>query len=241
MTLKEGERFGVRREEWSNRYEVTLAPCNDCERYRPFRLTDKMLARLLTDTLKVPVRLDTLPRPEEAELIYSMPKDTVLQAMMQRSDNFLAEQLLLQAGMWLTDTLDARIAIDTLQTYLDAVLPDTVAWVDGSGLSRYNMVTPRSIVQLWRQLINIYGRERLLSLLAVGGKYGTIANWYAADPPFIYGKTGTLRHNHVLSGFLLTKSGKTLVFSYMHNHYNSGSTPVKEEMEQVLYKIREKY
>lgn len=241
LSFQEGERFGVRREEWSNRYEVTMGDCQDCERYRPVRLTDKMLAKLLSDTLKVPVTIDTLTIPAEAELIFSMPKDSVIKAMMQESDNFLAEQLLLQAGMMLTDTLDSQIAIDTIQSYLNAILPDTVAWVDGSGLSRYNMVTPRSIVYLWRELLKRYGEQRLMKILAVGGKAGTIENWYAKEPPFIYGKTGTLRHNHVLSGLLLTKSGKTLLFAYMHNHYNSGSNSIKEEMERVLYEIYEKY
>lgn len=241
VTLVEGERFNVRREEWSNRFEVTMGECDDCERFRPFRLTDQMIARLLSDTLDIPVTVDTLSIAEDARMIYSTPKDSVLKIMMQVSDNFLAEQLLLQAGMMLTDTLDSRIAIDTIQTYLNALLPDTLAWVDGSGLSRYNMFTPRSIVTLWEELIRLHGQENLMELLAVGGESGTIANWYANDPPFIYGKTGTLRHNHILSGLLMTKSGKTLIFAYMHNHYNSGSSPIKEEMEQVLLRIYEKY
>jgi D-alanyl-D-alanine carboxypeptidase/D-alanyl-D-alanine-endopeptidase (penicillin-binding protein 4) len=241
VTIKEGDSFDVRRQEWSNRFEVRLGECNDCERYRPLRMNDEMLVQLFSDTLNIPVSLDTLALPDEAELIYSMPKDSVLKVMMQDSDNFLAEQLLLQAGMMLTDTLNSRFAIDTIQTYLDTFLPDTLAWVDGSGLSRYNMVTPRSIVRLWQELIKIYGQQRLLNLLAVGGEVGTIEQWYTMVPPYIYGKTGTLRHNHVLSGLLMTKSGKTLIFSYMHNHYNSGSTPIKEEMEQVLYEVYEKY
>lgn len=241
ITLVDGESFIVQRREESNQFEVSLGNCFDCERYRPFRLTDEMLVKLLSDTLKTPVSLDTLSISDEAELIYSMPKDSVLKVMMQDSDNFLAEQLLLQAGMVLTDTLDSQVAIDSLQKSLDAILPDTVAWVDGSGLSRYNMVTPRSIVRLWQELINIYGQQRLMNLLAVGGETGTIEKWYAKTPPFIYGKTGTLRHNHVLSGLLIAKSGKTLIFSYMHNHYNSGPSVVKEEMEQVLYEVYEKY
>ena len=241
VSLAEGDRFTVRREEMANRFKVTMGECSDCESFRPLRLTDKMLINLLSDTLHNAVSIDTMTIAPDARLIYGMPKDSVLKVMMRRSDNFLAEQILLQAGMMLTDTLDSGIAIDTIQTYLDAILPDTLSWVDGSGLSRYNMVTPRSIVYLWQELINIYGKARLMNLLAVGGRYGTIENWYAADPPFIYGKTGTLRHNHILSGLLITKSGKTLLFAYMHNHYNSDSTPIKKEMERVLYRIYEKY
>ena len=103
------------------------------------------------------------------------------------------------------------------------------------------MTTPRNTAYLWQELIRIVGQDRLMELLAVGGKYGTIEDWYAMEPPFIYGKTGTLRHNHALSGLLITKSGKTLLFAYMHNHYKSGSTTIKKEMEQVLYTIYEKY
>jgi D-alanyl-D-alanine carboxypeptidase/D-alanyl-D-alanine-endopeptidase (penicillin-binding protein 4) len=191
--------------------------------------------------LKTAVSLDTLSLSSEARLVYGMAKDSVLKVMMQDSDNFIAEQLLLQAGMLLTDTLDTSLAIDTIQTYLRKILPDTIAWVDGSGLSRYNMVTPRSLVRLWQELVRIYGQSRLQNILAVGGRSGTIEDWYSSEPPFIYGKTGTLRHNHNLSGLLISKSGRTLVFAYMNNHFNSGSTPIKEEMERVLYEVYERY
>jgi len=237
----EGEKFAVERHETKNLFKVTLGECDDCIRNRPFRLTTEMTAKLLSDTLHVPVSIDTLALPDSSRLVFGMAQDSVLKVMMQESDNFLAEQLLLQAGMALTDTLDTSIAIDTIQTYLDAFLPDTLAWVDGSGLSRYNMTTPRNTAYLWQELIRIVGQDRLMELLAVGGKYGTIEDWYAMEPPFIYGKTGTLRHNHALSGLLITKSGKTLLFAYMHNHYKSGSTTIKKEMEQVLYTIYEKY
>lgn len=241
VTYLEGERFGVERAYDHNWFRITLGECGDCERQRPFRLSPEMMAALFADTLNVPVAIDTLRRPEDAKILYGSPQDSVVKVMMQHSDNFLAEQLLLQAGAVLTDTLDSSIAIDTIRTYLDAFLPDSVIWVDGSGLSRYNMTTPRNIVYLWQQLIRMYGEERLRQLLATGGKYGTIEHWYAADPPFIYGKTGTLRHNHVLSGLLITKKGKTLLFAYMHNHYQTSSSVVKEEMERVLHMIYEKY
>jgi D-alanyl-D-alanine carboxypeptidase/D-alanyl-D-alanine-endopeptidase (penicillin-binding protein 4) len=200
-----------------------------------------MLAALYQDTLKVPVTMDTLARPGDATLLTGMPQDSVFKVMMQESDNFLAEQLLLQVAGVLTDTLNTTYATDTLQYYLNQFLPDSAIWVDGSGLSRYNMITPRSVVRLWQELIGMFGEERLKSILATGGKSGTIENWYAADPPFIYGKTGTLRHNHNLSGMLIAKSGKTLLFSLMHNHYPTSTTEVKEEMDRILRMIYEKY
>jgi len=94
---------------------------------------------------------------------------------------------------------------------------------------------------LWQKLLEDFGRERLLQLISVGGESGTIKDWYIADQPYIYGKTGTLRHNHNLSGMLIAKSGRLLLFSYMNNHYQSSSSVIKEEMEKVLFKIYEKY
>ena len=242
LTFVQGEKFAVNREEQANKFTVTMGVCADCERQRPYRLTAAMTARLFSDTLGVPVTLvDTLARPDSARVLSGLPQDSVFKVMMQESDNFLAEQLLLQVAGVLKDTLNTALAIDSLHHVLHRFLPDSVIWVDGSGLSRYNMVTPRSVVMLWDKLLQMFGRERLLDIVSVGGVAGTIKNWYAAEQPYIYGKTGTLRHNHDLSGLLITKSGRLLLFAYMNNHYPTGSTPIKENMERVLHYIYEKY
>ena len=241
LILEQGERFGVTRREGSNTFKVTIGKCGDCERERPFRLTEEMITALYSDTLKIPVAIDTLAKPANVAILYGQAQDSVLKVMMQESDNFLAEHLLLQVGEALTDTLDSRMAIDTVQSYLQQFLPDSAIWVDGSGLSRYNMITPRSVVFLWKELIELVGEDRLKQIIAEGGVSGTIENWYGGEPSYVYGKTGTLRHNHNLSGMLTTKSGKTLLFSFMHNHYSTSTTPIKEEMERVLRMIYEKY
>jgi len=241
LIIEEGEEFKVEREENSNTFTVTIGSYTDSIRYRPFRLTDVMVAKLYSDTLHIPVSITSIPRPDSAKTVFGMAQDSVLKVMMQESDNFLADQLLLQVAGVLKDTLDATLAIDSLQNQLNAFLPDTAIWVDGSGLSRYNMITPRSVVRLWEQVLENFGRERLLQLVSVGGESGTIKDWYIADQPYIYGKTGTLRHNHNLSGMLIARSGRLLLFSYMNNHYQSSSSEIKEEMERVLFKIYEKY
>jgi D-alanyl-D-alanine carboxypeptidase/D-alanyl-D-alanine-endopeptidase (penicillin-binding protein 4) len=69
---------------------------------------------------------------------------------------------------------------------------------------------------------------------------GTIRNWYGGqESAYVYAKTGTLSNKHCLSGYLRTKSGRLLIFSFMHNNYVGSSTPVKEEMEKVLDWLRE--
>lgn len=207
----------------------------------PFHATDEVVANLLSDTLKRPVFLIQKSMTGNATILKSLPIDSLLKVMMVESDNFIAEQLLLQCAAILSDTLKPEIAIEYSKKNILADLPDKIQWVDGSGLSRFNLFTPRSIVKLWNKIYLTIPRERLFKLLAVGGNSGTIKNWYKAEVPYIYGKTGSLSNNHCLSGFILTKSGKTLIFSMMSNNFVASSVELKRQIEKILKSVYEKY
>ncbi len=207
----------------------------------PYHYSSDLIADLLSDTLKREVDEIYMPLPRNAQTLKSIPLDSLYSVMMQDSDNFIAEQLLLQCAAVLSDTLKPEIAIDFAKKNLLSDLPDEPSWVDGSGLSRYNLFTPRSIVKLWEKIYEEVPQERLFNLLAVGGKQGTIKNWYHKDPPFIFGKTGTLSNNHTLSGYLITRSGKVLIFSMMNNNYLASTNEVRRRMEKILLTIHDKY
>jgi serine-type D-Ala-D-Ala carboxypeptidase/endopeptidase (penicillin-binding protein 4) len=120
-------------------------------------------------------------------------------------------------------------------------LPDQPVWVDGSGLSRYNLFTPRSIVRLWEKIYAKVPTERLFKLLAVGGLRGTLKNWNKEDKPYVFGKTGFLSNNQTLSGYLLTKKGKVLIFSFMNANFVASSKEIRKTMQDFLVSIRNKY
>lgn len=207
----------------------------------PFHYSDELLRKLLQDTLHRPVSLTTQRVGSQGRLLKSTPVDSLYRVLMQDSDNFIAEQLLLQCAAVLSDTLQPEIAIRYAQKNLFNDLPDELQWVDGSGLSRYNLFTPRTIVLLWDKLGREVPRERLFKLLATGGKPGTIKNYFKTDKPYLFGKTGSLSNNHCLSGFIITKSGRTLIFSFMHNNFVQPTRKVRLEMEKFLNRIYEKY
>lgn len=206
----------------------------------PFRQSSFLMAELLMDTLKKSVKVVNVPL-KNYQTIKSTPVDSLYKVMMKVSDNYIAEQLMLTCAGTLSDTLNTRIAIDYAERELMADFPDKPLWYDGSGLSRYNQFTPRTIVYLWKKILEQTGQERLFPLLATGGAPGTIKNWYASDPPFVYGKTGTLMNVHALSGYLVTDKGNVLIFSFMSNNYPGSSNDVKKEMEQILFMIKDKY
>ena len=180
-----------------------------------------------------------LERIFPATTLPSVPLDTVLRRMMYQSDNFVAEQLLYMCA-------DARFGVleqDTvIQWMLDSVLqlPVRPRWVDGSGLSRYNLNTPASLAGTLRYMWNKYPHERLLSLFPAGGMRGTIEEWYTpkdGNGPFVFAKTGGMRGVHCLSGYVRTDRGRMLIFSFMHNNFAGSNREWKSEMDRILRQI----
>lgn len=213
------------------------------ERDVPFKYSFELGRQLLQDTLSKSVLFGYKPDSLPWQTLKGYPSQKVYQAMLQPSDNFVAEQILVMASSQLGDTLSGANAMwFTKNNYLGKVLPDAPLWHDGSGLSRYNMFTPRSMVALLEEISKLVPKDELFRTLAVGGQAGTIRNWYAGvQQPYVFAKTGTLSGVHSLSGFIQCNSGRVLIFSFMHNNYPGYTNPIREEMQKVLEFIRDRY
>jgi D-alanyl-D-alanine carboxypeptidase/D-alanyl-D-alanine-endopeptidase (penicillin-binding protein 4) len=235
------DRPSVIRDVDSNHFTVMPSVDKSSTRRVPFNMDALYFCDLLRDTLKRSVKPLAKTIPLEAEVLFSIPSDSLYKVMMQESDNFIAEQLLLICASVLSDSLSTDIAIKHVKENYLADLIDEPIWVDGSGLSRYNLFTPRSIVQLWEKILHMIPRDRLFALLAAGGKSGTIRGWYAKNEPFIYGKTGSLSNQHCVSGFLLTRSGKTLIFSFMNGNFTASGNEIRQNMQAILNVIYENF
>ncbi len=178
----------------------------------------------------------------EYSILPGIAADTLYGRMMQTSDNFLAEQIMLMASSTLGDSLSFEKAKTYALEQLLPGLPQKPRWVDGSGLSRYNLISPATLVNLLDRLYQEIPRERLFGLLASGGVEGTLDGMYLdGEEPFVYAKTGTLSNNHNLSGYLLTRSGKTVIFSFMNNHYQEPTSVIKARMAGWLREVHERY
>jgi D-alanyl-D-alanine carboxypeptidase/D-alanyl-D-alanine-endopeptidase (penicillin-binding protein 4) len=207
----------------------------------PFNPTISAIRLLLEDTLKTRLGPDLLVDDNTGKLkMHSRPADSLFKPMMHRSDNFFAEQTLLMVSKEYLGFMNDEKIIDTLLKKDLKDMPQKPKWVDGSGLSRYNLFTPQSFIYILKKMNTEFGWERVKHILPTGGT-GTLASYYKKESGFIYAKTGTLSNNCALSGVLITRQGRLLLFSVLANNYITGATPVRRAVERFLLEIRENY
>ncbi|MCU7551645.1 D-alanyl-D-alanine carboxypeptidase [Chitinophagaceae bacterium LB-8] len=197
-------------------------------------------ARLLNDTLKsdrvFPNYVDSL-RPKRR--LHSQPTDSLLKPMMHRSDNFFAEQSLLMESNEVLGVMNDERIIDTLLKTDFKDLPQKPRWVDGSGLSRYNLFTPQDFVFILDKIQREFGMERVKEIFPTGNE-GSLKNYFTSDSSFVYAKTGTLSGIVALSGYVYTRKNKLLIFSILVNNHQASSTEVRRAVERFILLLRKK-
>jgi D-alanyl-D-alanine carboxypeptidase/D-alanyl-D-alanine-endopeptidase (penicillin-binding protein 4) len=105
--------------------------------------------------------------------------------------------------------------------------------VDGSGLSRANLASPRQIARLLSAMERTGAGEIFYSSLAVAGRSGTLA--YRMRGTVAAGrcraKTGTLIGVSALSGYCEAVGGRQLAFSILMNRVSvSGARALQNSM-----------
>ena len=210
------------------------------EKRVPFKTSNQLVADLLSQTLGSKVTL--IPQNTKRKFVpfREVPYDSLYVKMMKESDNFIAEQLLLQVGNEVTQQYSVPKAINYMLDSCLIGMPDRPRWVDGSGLSRYNLFSPQSMVFILSKLYEEIPTEKLMSYFPQGGADGTLKNSFKGQP-YLRAKSGTLSNNYCLSGYLMTKKGNLLIFSYMNNHYPGSSSERKKEMAVFFEKLHEQY
>ena len=254
------EDLHVRRGLEENQFAYYLSPKKWVDE-TPFRTGRGLLLRLLGDTLRrAVVGVGRPRRSTEAAMrpLPGLPADSLYRRMLRVSDNFLAEQLLLMCATRLPaaaapdDSLSTERVIRYAEKNYLGFAPDPVRWADGSGLSRLNLLTPRTLLAVLLKLHQEVPEPRLLSLLAPGGGQGTLRRRYfdparpgakkgaRATPKqtWLWGKTGTLSNNHSLCGYLRTRSGRLVAVVFMNNNFPGDDYPLRNEMQRLLGQVR---
>jgi len=172
-------------------------------------------------------------RSDEASVVLhsedSAPMHALLSLANTESHNFTAEVLMREAA----DAWDVnRAALANTRWMKAQGLPMTGLRVrDGSGLSRGNRLTSRSLsVLLWRMAQHPLGAYYQASM-AIAGQRGTLRNYFRGTSlqGRFWGKTGTLTGVRSISGILETADGPRYVSMISNGAYAPNSV-----MGQIL-------
>jgi len=234
---KTGSTQEVRRNRLKN--EFTL-PELKTEKYGnqdvPFVTSPEMTTFLLTDTLHKSVESMPLAVHPDARIFYAGKMDSLYVAILHESNNAVAEQLLVMIAAekgW-----DPAQVIENLKKEPGNQFLQDIRWVDGSGLSRYNLFRPKDFIYILEALSREVAPDRLHALLPEASKTGTMRNVQDLnDGVRIWAKSGSFGNTYNLSGYYLTKEGKTLTFSVMSNLGNTTVKEIKNSVVQFLKAI----
>ncbi|BDC99091.1 D-alanyl-D-alanine carboxypeptidase [Persicobacter psychrovividus] len=180
-----------------------------------------------------------LPEGKKWDVLETLPMDSLYKKMLQESDNFFAEQIMLMASGELSDTLSTKKVIQWAKK--NQWIHENPRWVDGSGLSRYNQFTPRQFVKLLNRLYQEGKFDRMKEILPHNGGHGTLKYLLENDAPFIYAKSGSMSGIYCLSGYVVCKSGRVLSFSWLNNNIHGSYHPVRKAMFEKLKEVAENY
>jgi D-alanyl-D-alanine carboxypeptidase/D-alanyl-D-alanine-endopeptidase (penicillin-binding protein 4) len=222
-------------------------------------LRDALIARGI-DVRGPAVDIDDLTDPPKRDdgvtlVTYRSPPLSVLAVrLMKVSQNLYAETLLKTLGVrHVSDVSDTCLAPcgasaaggrTNVQTTLQAwgVPVEAIIQRDGSGLSRYDYVTPDALVTI---LTHVDRDERLRgpfeASLPLAGRDGTLANRMkgTAAEGNARAKTGSMSNVRALSGYVTSGDGEALAFSILANNFETTADIVNRATDAIVVRLAE--
>ena len=169
----------------------------------------------------------------------SPPLADIIKLMNKPSDNWIAEMLFKAIGAEVKGEPGTwKKGRETVDEFLGEIMEELPAhrFVDGSGLSRYNLLNAELLTKL---LIYMYHNFELMpeymASLPIAGVDGTLKNrmqgMYAEK--VLRAKTGTLSGVSALSGYTKTADGEVFAFGILISHYVGSATTARGIQDKI--------
>ena len=161
---------------------------------------------------------------------------------MKISQNLYAETFLKTIGIAPGVIPTAAAGWNAARTILErwGVAPGALIQRDGSGLTRYDFVTPEALVTI---LAHVDRDPRLKdpfeASLPIAGRDGTLANRMKGTPAEgnARAKTGSMTAVRGISGYVTSADGEPLVFSILANNYDTPSATITATEDAIVIRL----
>jgi serine-type D-Ala-D-Ala carboxypeptidase/endopeptidase (penicillin-binding protein 4) len=158
----------------------------------------------------------------------------------QNSNNLYAEALLraMASQPKKPDQTTVNAALEVLKTTLTqlGVNPTGYVIVDGSGLSRHNLISPEALVQVLQGMAKTPSSSVYRASLPIAGKSGTLKSRFQNTPAegIVQAKTGTMTGVVSLSGYVNSSKYEPLVFSIIVNQSEQKAKALREGVDEIV-------
>lgn len=169
----------------------------------------------------------------------SKPLQDLIHEMLKKSDNIIAGSLFKKMGeLYFNEQgswINGSKAVTSILSQKANVDTSRINVIDGSGLSRYNQVSPAQMMQV---LDFAYHHEAIsyefISALPIAGVDGTLKKRLRNIAGKVRAKTGTISGVVALAGYAMTKNKEPLAFVIMVNGRNGMGWRYKEIEDKVV-------
>lgn len=168
----------------------------------------------------------------------SVPLREIVEAILEPSQNWIAEQLFKTLGAELGEAGTWEDGAEAATRYLvDVVGIDSAAFhlVDGSGLSAQNLLSPDAIMRLLFHASETDWAGVYRAAMAEPGELeSTLENRLVAYEGRVFAKTGSITHVNSLSGYLVAHDGREIIFSVLSNGSGVPASFVRGGIDRIV-------
>jgi D-alanyl-D-alanine carboxypeptidase/D-alanyl-D-alanine-endopeptidase (penicillin-binding protein 4) len=166
------------------------------------------------------------------------PLSELIKSINKPSQNLHAEMMLRLLGARVKGEGSLAAGLAAVREFLKRVGAPGESWslIDGSGLSRTDLLTAHEIVSLLAAMDRHRYAAAFRDSLPVAGLDGTLASRMKGTPAAkrVFAKTGTLRQANALAGYLTTRQGERLAFSIVVNHLTAPGHDAVAAIDEVV-------
>jgi D-alanyl-D-alanine carboxypeptidase/D-alanyl-D-alanine-endopeptidase (penicillin-binding protein 4) len=218
--------------------EAYVAALREALRDRGIVVEERATAANAARTATVPTKPSSAPVVGDTLFVLqSPPLHEILKALMKPSQNQIAEAFLRTLGLERNGAGTADSGQKVVERQLAAWGAPSESYVvrDGSGLSRYDYVTPEAIVHVLDAMRRSPQFALYYDALPVAGVDGTLRGRMRGTPAEnnMHAKTGSVSNVRSLSGYVRTADGRMLIFSALCNNFSVPASTVTRVQDEI--------
>ncbi|XWN35240.1 MAG: D-alanyl-D-alanine carboxypeptidase/D-alanyl-D-alanine-endopeptidase [Roseivirga sp.] len=170
--------------------------------------------------------------------LYSPPLYTIIKVVNHETFNLYAEHLLIHLGLARFGRGDYASGTRALKAFWTEKGIDVTGMLlhDGSGLSRYNALTVKQLVEVLRYMKTSDHFPHFYASLPTAGETGNLVELFQNTPlqGKFRAKSGTLKNIRGFAGYYTYQNGDEIVLALLVNHYDGPRSGAENEIEKIL-------